>query len=172
MRSVFWEDSSNQLKMIDQRSLPAQLEIMAFDDHLAVADAITNMTVRGAPAIGAAAGFGLVLAGLNSKATQKEGLLADLQTAADVLLKTRPTAVNLSWAINNLLGQVKNMPGNVMELQLGLLDAAKNMADSDIEINKKLAQYGADLIQDGDHIVHHCNTGALAVVDWGTALGV
>ncbi|MCJ7695511.1 MAG: S-methyl-5-thioribose-1-phosphate isomerase, partial [Anaerolineaceae bacterium] len=122
--------------------------------------------------IGAAAGFGLVLAGLNSKATQKEGLLADLQTAADVLLKTRPTAVNLSWAINHLINQVKNMPGNVKEIQQGLLMAAKNMADADIEINKKLAQYGADLIQDGDHIVHHCNTGALAVVDWGTALGV
>src|SRR5688572_33302003 len=91
MRTVFWED--NQLKMIDQRVLPARFEIVSFNDHVSVANAITDMVVRGAPAIGAAAAFGLALAGYESAASSRRELVADLQAAAATLKAARPTAV-------------------------------------------------------------------------------
>ena len=97
MRTVFWED--NQLKMIDQRVLPARFEIISFNDHVSVANAITDMVVRGAPAIGASAAFGLALAGYESTSTVTDDLVADLQSAASTLKSARPTAVNLAHAL-------------------------------------------------------------------------
>ena len=91
MRTVFWED--NQLKMIDQRILPGRFEILSYKDHQSVAQAIKDMVVRGAPAIGAAAGFGLALAGFESASSPTDELLADLRAASDTLKASRPTAV-------------------------------------------------------------------------------
>ena len=96
MRTVFWDN--NELKMIDQRILPARLELVAIRKHKDVAHAITDMVVRGAPAIGAAAAFGLALAGYESASSSTDKLFADLQKAAAVLKSARPTAVNLAWA--------------------------------------------------------------------------
>src|SRR5512135_1464857 len=101
MRTVFWED--NQLKMIDQRILPGRFEIVSFRDHASVARAIKDMVVRGAPAIGAAAAFGLALAANTSAATSSNELLSDLQTAAETLKAARPTAVNLTWAVHKVM---------------------------------------------------------------------
>src|SRR5687768_17123628 len=98
MRTVFWED--NQLKMIDQRILPGRFEILSFKVHVSVAGAIKDMVVRGAPAIGATAAFGLALAAYESKASSSQDLLNDLQTASDTLKAARPTAVNLAWAVD------------------------------------------------------------------------
>ena len=172
MRTVFWED--NQLKMIDQRILPGRFEIVSFKDHLSVARAIKDMVVRGAPAIGAAAAFGLALAGYQSTATSNNDLFNDLQASARTLKAARPTAVNLAWAVDRILWIVENLraersPDDLRHL---ILDAAQRIADEDVEINKRMAEHGARLIDDGDTIIHHCNTGALATVDWGTALGV
>src|SRR5690606_1208915 len=130
--------------------------------------------VRGAPAIGAAAAFGLALAGYESASSSQGELLADLQHAATVLKDSRPTAVNLAWAVDRVIGVVTNssQERSADELRQIVLDEAQKIADEDVEINKRMAEYGAALINDGDIIIHHCNTGALATVDWGTALGV
>ncbi len=172
MRTVFWED--NQLKMIDQRILPGRFEVVSFKDHTAAAQAIKDMVVRGAPAIGAAAAFGLALAGYESKATTSSGLIADLQAASTTLKAARPTAVNLAWAVDKVIYVAEKMKEErgADELRKLVLDAAQRIADEDVEINKRMAEHGARLIDDGDTIIHHCNTGALATVDWGTALGV
>ena len=172
MRTVFWEDQ--QLKMIDQRILPGRFEIVSFQDHVAVARAIKDMVVRGAPAIGAAAAYGLALAGFESTAESSSGLLNDLQAASTTLKAARPTAVNLAWAVDRILwiAEKTHAERNADELRQLVLEAAQRIADEDVEINKRMAEHGAALIQDGDTIIHHCNTGALATVDWGTALGV
>ena len=172
MRTVFWED--NQLKMIDQRILPARFEIVSYTDHKSVAQAIKTMVVRGAPAIGAAAAFGLALAGYESKSTSTRELLDDLQAASAMLKAARPTAVNLAWAIDRVMVilEKKKEERSVNEVRQSVLDEAQRIADEDVEINKRMAEHGAALINDGDTIIHHCNTGALATVDWGTALGV
>ena len=171
MRTVFWED--NQLKMIDQRILPSRFEIVSFKDHKSVARAIKDMVVRGAPAIGAAAAFGLALAAYESVATSSRELLEDLQTASNTLKAARPTAVNLVWALDRAMGATKTKEErSADELRQLILDEAQCIADEDVEINKRMAEHGAALINDGDTVIHHCNTGALATVDWGTALGV
>lgn len=172
MRTVFWEE--HQLKMIDQRILPGRFEIVSYTDHKSVAKAITDMVVRGAPAIGAAAGFGLALAGYESASTTSRDLLDDLQASATTLKAARPTAVNLTWAIDRILNKVSNLQSlpDANTLRQSVLEEAQRIADEDVEINKRMAEHGAALINDGDTIIHHCNTGALATVDWGTALGV
>ena len=171
MRTVFWED--NNLKMIDQRILPGRFEVVSYSDHKSVAQAITDMVVRGAPAIGAAAAFGLALAGYESASTSSRDLLADLQAGAATLKAARPTAVNLAWALDRILNKISALPpSNADDIRQSVLDEAQRIADEDVEINKRMAEHGAALINDGDTIIHHCNTGALATVDWGTALGV
>jgi len=175
MRTVFWEN--DQLKMIDQRILPGRFEVLSYKDHKSVAHAITDMVVRGAPAIGAAAAFGLALAGYESASSSTEGLLADLLTASTTLKASRPTAVNLAWAIERVMTKTlqwlnKEPKADLGQIRQFILDEAQRIADEDVEINKRMAEHGAALINDGDTIIHHCNTGALATVDWGTALGV
>jgi len=172
MRTVFWEDG--QLKMIDQRILPGRFEVVSFKDHASVARAIKDMVVRGAPAIGAAAAFGLALAGYESTARSSGELLNDLQSASGTLKAARPTAVNLAWAVDRVLWIAEKLKDERSsdDLRHLILDAAQRIADEDVEINKRMAEHGAKLINEGDTIIHHCNTGALATVDWGTALGV
>jgi methylthioribose-1-phosphate isomerase len=159
--------------MIDQRQLPWELVVTEHDDYRAVAQAITEMVVRGAPAIGAAAAFALALAARQSKAADRLGLLRDLEEAAAVLSAARPTAVNLAWAIQRLLRIATNEEiESVEEVRDALLREAQLLADEDVELNRRMGFHGAELIDNGDTILHHCNTGALATVDWGTALGV
>jgi methylthioribose-1-phosphate isomerase len=170
MRTVFWEN--NTLKMIDQRRLPGLLEVVAMHTHAEVAEAIRNMTVRGAPAIGAAAAFGLALAVNESRAGSVPALLSDLKSAAQTLKASRPTAVNLAWAVERVMGVAGRGTEGVAALRQTVLEEAQKIADEDVKANKRMGQHGAALIDDGDTIIHHCNTGSLAVVDWGTALGV
>lgn len=172
MRTVFWDN--NELKMIDQRILPARLELVAIRKHKDVAHAITDMVVRGAPAIGASAAFGLALAGYESASSSTDKLFADLQKAAAVLKSARPTAVNLAWAVDRVMNNAEAVKDSLSadDLRTYILAEAQKIANEDVEINKRMAEYGAALIDDGDTIIHHCNTGALATVDWGTALGV
>jgi methylthioribose-1-phosphate isomerase len=174
MRTVFWDFEKNELCLIDQRRLPSSLEVASLHTCLEVAEAIKNMTVRGAPAIGATAAFGLALAARESCAPDAAGLYADIQAASALLRSTRPTAVNLAWALERELRVIKERlkDKNPQELRELTLEEAQRIADEDVEINKRMGEHGAALIEDGDTIIHHCNTGALAVVDWGTALGV
>jgi methylthioribose-1-phosphate isomerase len=172
MRTVEWDYDRAQVRMIDQRLLPAEFKRVSYDDYRQVAQAITDMVVRGAPAIGATAAFGLALAARQSQAEDVKALRNDLKQAAEVLHAARPTAVNLSWALKRMLNLAAGIEGNPDEIRQALLEEAQRIADEDVEINKRMARNGAELIDDGDTIIHHCNTGALATVDWGTALGV
>ncbi len=172
MRTVFWDHKQGVLKMIDQRLLPAEFVINEYTRYQDAARAISEMVVRGAPAIGAAAGFGLALAGFASGAATVTELTAELRQAAEDLEKARPTAVNLSWALKRILDETVGKYDTVEDLQEAILSSAQRIADEDIEINRRMAAHGAELIEDGDTIIHHCNTGSLAAVDWGTALGV
>ncbi|MBN2387398.1 MAG: S-methyl-5-thioribose-1-phosphate isomerase [Anaerolineales bacterium] len=172
MRTIFWDDDTGTVRMIDQRRLPGALEVVSCRTHAEVAEAIRNMTIRGAPAIGAAAAFGLALAARESQAADLPGLLADLESAARTLGETRPTAVNLAWALARVLAAASRFTGPAGDLRGFVLAEAQRLADEDVEINRRMAAHGATLIDKGDTIIHHCNTGALAVVDWGTALGV
>jgi methylthioribose-1-phosphate isomerase len=171
MRTVSWEN--NSLNVIDQRCLPASLKLLSLHTWHEVGQAITNMSVRGAPAIGVTAGFGLALAANESRAQSPPGFLSDIEIVAKALMETRPTAVNLSWVLERVLRTLRNSEEkNIEKLRSLVLEEAQRIADEDVAINKRMGQYGATLIDDGDIIVHHCNTGALATVDWGTALGV
>ena len=172
MRTLDWDDPTASLKMIDQRRLPERLEIVTLTTSDQVAQAIRDMTVRGAPAIGAAAAFGLALAAQRSPARDAAGLRADLEAAARTLTASRPTAVNLVWAVRRVMAAARACAGSPDELRAAVLAEARQMADEDVAINHRMAAHGAELLEDGDTIIHHCNTGALAVVDWGTALGV
>ena len=172
MRTVEWNYQNNQFEMIDQRLLPGEFKIATYDNYNDVAQAIHDMVVRGAPAIGAAAGFGLALAAQQSTARDTQALRSDLIAASHHLKQARPTAVNLAWALDRILDATAGIEGGIENLKEAILVEAQKIADEDVEINKRMAQFGAELIQDGDTLIHHCNTGALATVDWGTALGV
>ena len=171
MRTIFWED--NQVKMIDQRRLPHELVVNLYDDYREVAGAIKSMVIRGAPAIGAAAAYGMALAGLQSRAQARGDLLADLDQASKTLAAARPTAVNLFWALERMWRVATDEDlASPDQVRAALIDEAQRIADEDVDINRRMAKHGAALVNDGDTILHHCNTGALAAVDWGTALGV
>ena len=171
MRTVDWQD--DRLVLIDQRRIPWSLELVYLDDHTAAAAAIADMTVRGAPAIGATAAFGMALAARNARARSVAELFEALQAAGEMLKAARPTAVNLAWAVDRMMRRahaLAEMP--VDEITEKLLEEALCIADEDVAINRRMGAHGAALIRDGDTILHHCNTGALATVDYGTALGV
>jgi methylthioribose-1-phosphate isomerase len=172
MRTIEW-DPKGTVKMIDQRKLPLEFVVVEFDDYHDVARAIKEMYIRGAPAIGAAAAFGMALAARQSRAISREDLLNDLEAAADVIRATRPTAVNLFWATDRILQAAHNSTQTEPEgIILELIGEAQRLADEDVEINRRMGAHGATLIEDGYNILTHCNAGALATVDYGTALAV
>ena len=171
MRSVEWDDGA--LKLIDQRALPWRLEFARLETAAEVAESIRNMTVRGAPAIGAAAAFGMALAARKSQALTMAQLVEALRESAELLQAARPTAVNLAWAVDQMLELAESGEfQRTQDLCEGLLDAAQKIADDDVAINRRLGEVGAKLVTQGATILHHCNTGSLATVDYGTALGV
>jgi len=172
MRTIEW-GATGTVKMIDQRKLPLEYVVVEFDDYIDVAKSIKEMYIRGAPAIGAAAAFGLALAAWHSQATNREELLDDLETASEVICATRPTAVNLFWAAKRMLDTARSSEQVTVEgLVQDLVTEAQRIADEDVEINRRMGAHGATLVEDGFNILTHCNAGALATVDYGTALGV
>jgi methylthioribose-1-phosphate isomerase len=114
----------------------------------------------------------MALAAQESRSSSPGELLMDLEAAAVVLKATRPTAVNLAWAVDRVMARTRNEKGDAGEMRAAILREAQNIADEDVESNMRMARHGAGLIASGDTVIHHCNTGALATVDWGTALGV
>lgn len=172
MRTIEWTPMGT-VKMIDQRKLPLEYVVVEFEDYRQVARAIKEMYIRGAPAIGAAAAFALALAATKSQAMTFQDLLADLEAAAQEIQATRPTAVNLTWALERLLAVARSRRESGVDGVRGdLIAEAQRLADEDVEINRRLGAHGARLIEDGFNILTHCNAGALATVDYGTALAV
>jgi methylthioribose-1-phosphate isomerase len=171
MRTVEWD--SGTVKMIDQRLLPIELKVATFTDVAGVATSIREMYVRGAPAIGATAAFGMALAARTSPAANVEELRADLQTAAAQLRATRPTAVNLSWAVDRMLRCAASPElTSVEQIRTALEAEAQAIADEDVHVNRTMGAIGQQVVRDGANILTHCNAGALATVDYGTVLGV
>jgi methylthioribose-1-phosphate isomerase len=171
MRTVEW--SNGRVRLIDQRQLPWNLTHVEYDDYRSVAQAIADMIVRGAPAIGVTAAFGMALAAQQSTALDMGSLLEFVEVAAVILKKARPTAANLAWAVDRMLRVAhEDIYSGAKDIRQALLDEAHRIADEDVACNQAMGRHGASLIRDGDTILHHCNTGALAAVDYGTALGV
>ena len=164
-----WKD--NSVIMIDQTKLPNSLEFVTFTDFNQIADAIRTLVVRGAPAIGVSGAFGLALAALQSDATEKDELISYLENAKKILFETRPTAINLAWGLDKIM-EVANQAATVQEIRNDVVEAAKKMAEEDIQINMSMGKNGSKLFDDNDTIMTHCNAGALATVGYGTALGV
>ncbi|MFQ5970265.1 MAG: S-methyl-5-thioribose-1-phosphate isomerase [Nitrososphaerales archaeon] len=167
--TVSWKD--NAVVMIDQTKLPNKLTFVKCTTYEQVAGCIKRLVVRGAPAIGVAAAFGLALAAIKSKAVNPSEVLVELETAFKVLRNTRPTAINLFWALERVMQKAKSQ-SSVRAIKNAVLNEASMMAEEDIQVNKQMGSFGASLIEDGDSVLTHCNAGALATVAYGTALGV
>jgi methylthioribose-1-phosphate isomerase len=160
-------------RMLDQRLLPTEEVWLDYTDYVQVAEAIRSMVVRGAPAIGVAAAFGAAFGARDIKASDFDSFFAELEKVCAVLAATRPTAVNLFWALDRMKTVVRNNDATpIAELKNILLAEACRIADEDIEINRRLGRHGAELIPDTARILTHCNAGALATGGYGTALGV
>lgn len=161
------------VSMIDQRLLPHQVVYNTYLTSGEVAKAITDMVIRGAPAIGAAAAYGLALAARAAEGDSAQEVIREIERSADHLRQARPTAVNLVWALDRVLAVlVENPPSTPEEIQALVLEEANQIAEEDVAINLALGNHGQELIPDQARIIHHCNTGSLAAVDYGTALGV
>ena len=171
-RSIEWLDSGI-VRMLDQRKLPHETVYNDYTTHTEVAQAIQDMVIRGAPAIGAAAAYGLALAAHHTKTSDVNALQIELASASKVLSESRPTAVNLFWAIERMNKRIADSAlDTVLALQKATLSEAHAIAKEDVAINKAIGMNALPLIPDEATIIHHCNTGSLATVDYGTALGV
>ncbi|TMW59385.1 hypothetical protein Poli38472_004454 [Pythium oligandrum] len=176
MRSVLWKDDG--LQLIDQRMLPTELVVMRCETVEQVMIAIRDMAVRGAPAIGAAGAFGLAIAANAFVVTESatvDAFLKAIEEAKAFIDAARPTAVNLTWATERVVQAIKRRAEQgltVSELVKHTLVAAQALAEEDVDINRRLSEFGASIVKPGSNILHHCNTGALATVDIGTAIGV
>jgi methylthioribose-1-phosphate isomerase len=172
MRTVEYQDHA--VRLIDQTALPDVLRTIDCRTVDEVADAIRSMKVRGAPAIGATAAYGMALAAerfAGSGGDDPAALLTHLRATGDLLKATRPTAVNLAWAVDRMLA-VASRPGSAAEIKRALLGEASRLADEDVAMCRQMGAHGAALVPVGANVLTHCNTGSLATVEFGTALGV
>ena len=166
---------NDALVLIDQRKLPLEETYVRCVNHEETAQAIRRMVVRGAPAIGVTAAYGMALAARNFQGAEPSEFLKHLESAGEILGKTRPTAVNLFWAIGRCLDfcRTRVTEGqNPSEAADGLLQLAHTMLEEDVAANRRIGEHGADLIRPDAHVLTHCNAGALATAGYGTATGV
>ena len=170
MRTIDWRNGT--VFTLDQTRLPHETITLKITTCDQMAEAIRNMRVRGAPLLGASAAFALALTAYHSKATSKEELLAELENSAKTIKSTRPTAVNLFWAIDRILVAIKSYSGTADAMKALVVQEAQRIADEDAEANLAMGKHGATLISNGDVVLTHCNAGELATVEYGTALGV
>jgi methylthioribose-1-phosphate isomerase len=169
IRPIQW--ASGKLRLLDQTRLPLEQITLELDHHQQVVDAIREMRVRGAPAIGVAAAYAVAMAAREIAATDRTMFLARLREAAAAIAAARPTAVNLQWAVRRML-QVADAEPDWKTVADRLLAEARRLQDEDEEINRRMGDVGKELIPDGGSVLTHCNTGALATAGYGTALGV
>lgn len=167
--TVEWKN--NSLFLIDQTKLPTKLSYIRCRSYIDVANAIKKLVVRGAPAIGVTAAFGLALAAINSKTTNLKIFFKELAKAYEIIRSTRPTAVNLQWALDRIMQKITSLT-DISLIKKVILEEAILMAQEDIATNKAMGLKGANLFADGETIMTHCNAGSLATVGYGTALGV
>lgn len=161
------------LRLLDQRMIPQAMNYLDTQDYRQVAEMIRDMVVRGAPAIGAAAAYGMALAAFYTPAPDVSALRPALEQAAQTLKDARPTAVNLAWAVDRVLNIVQSPQyTETSALQAAVLKEADEIAAEDIRTNKAIGMNALEILPNPVTFIHHCNTGALATVDYGTALGI
>lgn len=171
VETLRWRDA--HLEMIDQRVLPARFEYLPYGSATEVAEGIRSMVVRGAPAIGCAAAYGVALESLALRQASREAFVEGMENGFDVLAASRPTAVNLFWALKRMRGVWEaNKHRTVDEIVDRLLAEAHRISAEDVCINRAMGAFGAALLPDGARVLTHCNAGALATAGHGTALGV
>lgn len=171
LKTMTLEWTGDSLILVDQRKLPHVVEYVECRDYQEVARAIKEMIVRGAPAIGAVAAFGFVLGARQFSHLKNEKFIESMDLVYKTLASTRPTAVNLFWALERMNRKIQQCIYDERLLWI-LEEEAMRIAREDIETNKAIGKYGQTLLKDGDTVLTHCNAGALATVDYGTALGV
>lgn len=175
IKPIEFDERRGVVRWLDIRLVPWEEVYRETTDYNRIAKAIKDMEIRGAPAIGVAAAFGMALAAIWSKAETVEKLVEELEKAKRVLESTRPTAYNLFWALNRIWRRVKEgveKGVGVDELRRMVVEEAKKIYFEDIETNKRIGEIGAKLVEDGDTILTHCNAGALATAGLGTALAI
>jgi methylthioribose-1-phosphate isomerase len=171
VETLRWREG--RLELIDQRRLPLEFEYVACEDAAQVARAIRDMVVRGAPAIGCTAAYGVALEARRHAGAARAQFDAALEKSFQVLAQSRPTAVNLFWAIGRMRQcHAQTRDGPTQASAKALLELARQIHSDDIEINRAIGRHGAPLIADGARVMTHCNAGALATAGHGTALGV
>jgi len=170
-KTLEWK--KGKLFLLDQTQLPEKEVYMTCRSYQEVAQAIKNMVVRGAPAIGVAAAFGMILGARQSKAKDSAAFLGDLNRVGHTLVATRPTAVNLRWAVQRMKQMAEeNVGRGIRAVKQMLQEEAIHILQEDIQANREIGRQGQILIPDGVSILTHCNAGALATAGYGTALGV
>ena len=174
LETLIWQNHT--LKLLAQNRLPTEV-VYHEDNYGSVFNSIRTMIVRGAPAIGEAAGYGMLLAARNQKSTQKENILKNLRRQGENLKTARPTAVNLAWAVDRMLEKAEttimnNKQANIDTILSILEDEAICIHEEDIQINRQIGLNLLSLVSDGDTILTHCNAGSLATAGYGTALSV
>jgi len=171
VETLRWRD--NRIEMIDQRVLPARFDYLAYDSAAGVAEAIRTMVVRGAPAIGCAAAYGIALEARRLQIYARDDFFMRMAGAFDLLAQSRPTAVNLFWALQRMRRVFDTMAeATLAEVAKSLLNEAHEILAEDVRINRAMGAHGAALLADGARVLTHCNAGALATAGHGTALGV
>lgn len=171
IRTIEWVDGS--VRLIDQTRLPGELVYKKTSDYRDIAESIRRLEVRGAPAIGVAAAMGIALAARASTADDLESLRGDIEDAARVLEGTRPTAVNLVWAIERMRDAATDTSlADREQLVRRLVDEATAICEEDRALSRRIGEYGSNLVENGDGILTHCNAGGLATAEHGTALAV
>jgi methylthioribose-1-phosphate isomerase len=160
------------VRLVDQSLLPLTLGYLHCTTVEELADAIRTLKVRGAPALGVAAGYGLALAALRSQEASGEALLRELDEAAALLRSTRPTAVNLGWALDTVLAAARSAGSSPERIKEVVLAEAQRIERENEEANGRMGRYGSELLRDGMNVLTHCNAGPLAACGIGTALGV
>ena len=173
IKTIEWTDEG--VRMIDQRKLPTVEEYPVFRTYQEVAGAIRSMVIRGAPAIGVAAAMGVALGVRDSKAKDLDDLRTEFEQITNTLASTRPTAVNLFWAIGRMKELFSNLASDGLDhrrIAQPLIEEAIAIQTEDIENNKRMGQFGQELLPNSGTILTHCNAGALATAGYGTALGV
>jgi len=171
LRTIDWNDENDTIIMVDQTLLPQEYKMIECKALELLTEAIRSLRVRGAPALGAAGGFGIALAAAKSTAGSMEELMNELVSAGEIIKGTRPTAVNLAWGVDRVLKAAIDAY-DIDSIRKIVRQEAKAIANEDVELNKRLGAHGAELLNDGDTVMTHCNAGRMACVDWGTALGV
>ena len=171
LKTIEWKDE--KVILIDQLKLPTELNYIECKNPNRIAKAIKTLEIRGAPAIGIAAAMALALTANNSKTKSKEELFNQLEMMAKQLEMTRPTAVNLFWAVERVLRKARSATGTTADIKEATIKEALTMAEEDIQKNETMGKHGADLLEDGDVVGTICNAGWLATAgEYGTALGV